>query len=178
VLTDRPTAGYNSSVNAGNAGEHLVMAHLLIQGFQAFMADRGNPAFDISVVHEDRHSLLRVKVTRTDSVIWTRKKTGVTFLDLREHGDFSCIVDFRENDPATAKFYIIPTTVVQAAIDAGRKYWMSFRKKDGSERVDSPGQRLWLTDRTDRHAYEGFQTKWKPYLGAWDSLKSGGATIR
>jgi hypothetical protein len=167
--------GYSSSVNAGNAGEHLVMAHLLIRGFQAFMADRGNPAFDISVVHKDKHSLLRVKVTRTDSVIWTRKKTGETFLDLREQGDFCCVVDFRENDPASAKFYLIPTKVVQAAIDAGRKYWMSSLKKDGSERVDSTGQRLWLNDRVDRHVYEGFEIKWKQYLGAWDLLKSDSA---
>ena len=45
-----PIGGYSRSVHLGNAGEHLVMAHLLAQGFQAFMADRGNPAFDISVV--------------------------------------------------------------------------------------------------------------------------------
>ncbi len=61
--------GYDRAVHLGNAGEHLVMAHLLAQGFQAFMADRGNPAFDISVVDGSRHSLLRVKTTSGDSVI-------------------------------------------------------------------------------------------------------------
>lgn len=31
----------------GNVGEHLVMAELLHRGFDAYWADRGNPAFDI-----------------------------------------------------------------------------------------------------------------------------------
>jgi hypothetical protein len=164
--------GYNSSVNAGNAGEHLVMAHLLFNGFQAFMADRGNPAFDISVVYGTQHSLLRVKITRTDSLIWTRKKTGQTFLDMRARGDFCCIVDLRDKDLAKAKFYIIPTTVVQSALDAGRKYWTSSPKKDGSPRVDTPGQRVWLTGPTNRHVYEGYEEKWVKYRDAWNQLKS------
>jgi hypothetical protein len=68
--------GYSLSVNRGNAGEHLVMAHLLALGFQAFHADRGNPAFDISVVDGDRHSLIRVKTTTSDSLVWSRKKAS------------------------------------------------------------------------------------------------------
>ena len=84
-----------SSVHLGNAGEHLVMAHLLAQNFQAFMADRGNPAFDISVVDGHRHSLIRVKTTSSASVMWSRKPSGVTFLDLLSEGDYCCIVDMR-----------------------------------------------------------------------------------
>lgn len=87
--------GYAQSVHLGNAAEHLVMAYLLAQGFQAFWADRGNPAFDISVVDGARHSLLRVKATRSPSLVWSRKKTGVTFLEQREEGDYCCIDDMR-----------------------------------------------------------------------------------
>ena len=36
-----------SSVHLGNAGEHLVMAHLLAQNFQAFMA--GIEAIPLSI---------------------------------------------------------------------------------------------------------------------------------
>ena len=36
------------SSTKGNAGEHLVMAELLARGFDAYWADRGNPAFDIA----------------------------------------------------------------------------------------------------------------------------------
>ena len=164
------TRGYDRSIHLGNAGEHLVMAHLLAQGFQAFRADRGNPAFDISVVDGNRHSLLRVKTTSADSVVWTRKKSGLTFLDQRDRDDYCCIVDLRDGVSA-AQIYIVPTGVVQSAIDDGRSYWISGKKKDGTKRVDSAGQRLWLNDRVDRHAYEGFQVKWKNYLENWDQLR-------
>ena len=164
--------GHGRSVHLGNAGEHLVMAHLLAQGFQAFRADRGNPAFDISVVDGSRHSLLRVKTTRFESAVWSRKITGETFLDRRRRDDYCCIVDLR-GGVAAARIYVIPTDVVQDAIDKGRRYWNAGRKKDGTKRVDSRQQRLSITDRTDRHAYEGFQIKWKEYLGDWDRLRGG-----
>ena len=98
-----------SSVHLGNAGEHLVMAHLLGQGFQAFMADRGNTALDISVVDGHRHSLIRVKTTSSESVMWSRKPSGVTFLALRMKGDYCCIVDMR-NGVARADFILFPRT--------------------------------------------------------------------
>jgi hypothetical protein len=166
-----PTRGYKDSVHLGNAGEHLVMAHLLTLGFHAFMADRGNPAFDISVVDGTKHSLIRVKTTRADSLVWSRKKSGVTFLDMRERGDFCCIVDLRGN-VANAQIYLVPTRVVQAAIDAAREEWNSGRKRDGSARVDSPAQRLWLNDRSGRRSWEGFQVKWRRYHEAWDQLRA------
>jgi hypothetical protein len=163
--------GYSASVHLGNAGEHLVMAHLLAFGFQAFMADRGNPAFDISVVDGAKHSLIRVKTTRADSVVWSRKKSGVTFLDQRESGDYCSIVDLR-TEVAAAKIYLVPTRIVQAAIDAARKEWNSGKKRDGGKRIDSPAQRLWLNDRADRHEWEGFRIRWHQYLEAWDQLRA------
>lgn len=166
-----PNLGYKNSVNLGNAGEHLVMAHLLTLGFQAFMADRGNPAFDISVVDGTKHSLIRVKTTRADSLVWSRKKSGVTFLDMRNRGDFCCIVDLRAR-VADAQIYLVPTRVVQTAIDAARKEWNSGRKRDGGTRIDSPAQRLWLNDRAGKRAWEGFQVKWRRYLEAWDQLRA------
>jgi len=163
--------GYNASVNLGNAGEHLVMAHLLTLGFQAFMADRGNPAFDISVVDGAKHSLIRVKSTRADSLVWSRKRSGVTFLEMRKRGDFCCIVDLRAG-VANAQIYLVPTRVVQAAIDAARKEWNAGRKRDGGIRVDSAAQRLWLNDRVGERAWWGFQIKWRKYLDAWGQLRA------
>ncbi len=104
--------------------------------------------------------------------MWSRKKTGVTFLDRRSRDDYCCIVDLRDG-VAAARIYIVPTDVVQDAIDKGRRYWNSGRKKDGTKRVDSRMQVLWMTGRMDRHAYEGFQDKWKEYLGNWDRLRDG-----
>lgn len=161
---------YGLSVHRGNAGEHLVMAHLLVRGFQAFHADRGNPAFDISVVDGDCHSLIRVKTTTSDSLVWSRKRDGTTSLDIRSNGDFCAIVDLR-NGVAAASIYIVPTPVVRDALAEARRYWNAGVKQDGSKRKDGTGQRLWLNDRTDRHAYEGFQAKWAPFRDNWDLLR-------
>ena len=109
VIAMEASDASRSSVHLGNAGEHLVMADLLGQGFQAFMADRGNPAFDISVVDGHRHSLIRVKTTSSERVMWSRKPSGVTFLDLRMKGDYCCIVDMRKG-VARAEFYLVPRT--------------------------------------------------------------------
>ena len=163
--------GYERSVHLGNAGEHLVMAHLLHDGFQAFMADRGNTAFDISVVDGAKHSLLRVKTTRTESVIWSRKKSGETFLDLRKSGDFCCIVDLR-GGVSDAQIYIVPTTIVMTAIAEGRADWVSKLRRDGKPRIDSTGQRLWLNDNTKGPKYAGFRAKWKRYLANWEQLRT------
>ena len=165
------SAGYGQSVQLGNAGEHLIMAHLLELGFQAFQADRANPAFDISVVDGSRHCLIRVKATRSPSVVWSRKKSGVTFLDLRARNDYCAIVDFREGI-ARAMIYIVPTLVVQRAIDRGRRDWNAGRKRDGSRRKDSTGQRLWFDDRHDLQAWRGYRKRWKRYLENWSQLKA------
>jgi hypothetical protein len=152
--------GYERSVQIGNAGEHFVMAHLLASGFQAFMADRGNPAFDISVVDGAKYSLLRVKCTNTDSVIWSRKKSGAILLDLRDVGDFCVIVDLRTG-VADAQIYVVPTNVVQRALDAGRKDWLSKMRRDGMPRKDSTGQRVWLDEKSMARSTEAIELNGK-----------------
>lgn len=127
---DVPT-GYELSVQLGNA----------------------DPAFDIAVVDGNRHSLLRVKTTWAPSVVWSRRKSGITFLDPRPKGDFCCIADFRMG-VSDAVIYVVPTPVVQAAIDDARRDWLSKPRRDGKARKDSTDQRLHLNDRIDRHAYE------------------------
>ncbi len=72
------------SVNTGNAGEHLVMAEPLARGYHAFMADWGNPSYDISVFKDGKYSLLRVKTTTNGVIQYSTKKDGKTiFLDMR-----------------------------------------------------------------------------------------------
>lgn len=166
--------GYSQSVSLGNAGEHLVAARLLAEGFHVFMADRNNRAFDLAAFHGGRHSLIRVKTTNTHSAVWTRKKDGTTFHDSQPRGDFVGLVDVRPGI-ASALIYIIPTPQVQAAIDAGRKDWTSKPKRDGGERVDSPAQRVWLDDRINGPAYRGYAVHWLKYLEAWGQLRGSRA---
>jgi hypothetical protein len=66
----------------------------------------------------------------------------------------------------------VPTTEVQRAIDEGRADWLSKSRRDGNRRQDSKGQRLWLNDKIDGHAYLGFRIKWKGYLENWKQLRA------
>src|SRR5713101_4025089 len=144
--------GYDQSVSMGNAGEHLVMAHLLVLGFAA-----------------TRHSLLRVKTTNAASVVWTRKKSGITVLDMRNENDYCCVVDMR-GGVAAARIFIVPTSVVQSAIDDARADWNAGTRRDGLPRVDTAATRLLLNDRIDHRAWDGFEAKWQQYLGNWEQL--------
>ena len=71
------------SINVGNAGEHLIMAELLARGYHAFMADRGNPAFDAAAILPDgRQVKIRVKTCSTNRTFqYNAKRDGTIFLD-------------------------------------------------------------------------------------------------
>jgi hypothetical protein len=116
-----------------------------------------------------RHSLIRVKTTSSASMIWSRSLSGVTFLDQRAKDDYCCIVDMR-NGVQNAELYLVPTKVVQRAIDVAKKYWVEGLRRDGGPHVDSRRQVLSLCDR-DRHPYWGFRVKWAKYRDNWDQLR-------
>ena len=159
------------STALGNAGEHLVMAHLLAQGFQAFMADRGNTAFDISCVDGRCHSLIRVKTTSSNMVKWSAKKDGKIFLDQRDEGDFVALVDLR-NSVFNAPIYIVPSHVVATVLIEGDEYYHSFPKKDGTPRKRTKLRGVYLTGApkpTDINW--GYHKIWGHYLNAWDQLR-------
>jgi hypothetical protein len=48
-----------------------------------------------------------------------------------------------------ARFYVVPTSIVQVAIDLARAEWVSGPRRDGGVRVDSAAQRLWLDNKVD-----------------------------
>lgn len=158
------------STATGNAGEHLVMAHLLHLGFHAFMADRGNRAFDMSVVDGHRHSLLRVKTTRGGNAVWNRRKDGSIFLDRGAPGrDFCAVVDL-EHGVGAARIYLVPTDVVESQLRSAKDEWLSGKRRDGADRKDASDHRLWFAPGKQR-SWEDFARKWAPYLGNWDQLR-------
>jgi hypothetical protein len=71
-------------VNIGNAGEHLIMVELLFRGCHAFMADRGNPAFDLTaILLDNRQVKIRVKTCSSNRTIqYNARKSGGVFLQL------------------------------------------------------------------------------------------------
>lgn len=156
----------------GNAGEHLVMANLLEMGFQAFMADRGNTAFDISCVDGPRHTLLRVKTTTADMVKWTAKKNDSIFIDLRENNDFVALVDLRLGIQG-AQIYILPSGLVSNTLQELHPFYISHPRQDGGVRKDTKLRGVYLSGspRPTNRSY-GFQDAWAKYLNGWEQLRA------
>lgn len=166
-----------AAVSVGNAGEHLVMAELLAQGFQAFMADRGNPAFDVAVDSGGITSMIRVKTTTAQygAAQWSVKRTGDVFLDLRAQRDFVALVDLRAGVRRSI-IYLVPTPVVDAEIRRAIGVYLAHPNRDGSQRKDN-GQRILRLDGEDRpdNPSFGYAVKWTQYREAWHQLASGSA---
>ena len=73
LLPDLPrTAAIISDLSAGVAGEHLVCADLLLQGYRAFLADQNCP-FDVAVELNGRLIRIQVKATRAPKAVPQRK---------------------------------------------------------------------------------------------------------
>jgi len=154
----------------GNAGEHLLMAHLLQRGYQAFMVDRCNTAFDIACVVGQNTSLLRVKTTTANLCKWTAKNDGTIFLDMRQDGDLVALIDMRKG-VSESEIYFVPTTIVNQELEANRKHYLSFPKKNGEARKDTPLRGLHLSgEPTPTDISYGFHKKWENYKWAWEML--------
>ncbi|MDE2435890.1 MAG: hypothetical protein KGM49_06490 [Sphingomonadales bacterium] len=162
------------SSSKGNVGEHLVMAELLFRGFDAYWADRGNPAFDIACFWNGskRSTRLRVKTTSNHSAIWAVKKSGAIFLDQQDHDDLTVIVDLgaglRERD-----IYIVPTPALYECLQADHADFVSKPKKDGSPRKSEQGMRCirFFGDESVRGASFGYDKKFAVFKEAWEDLK-------
>ena len=168
-----------ASVNTGNAGEHLVMAELLHQGFHAFMADRNNPDYDISVYKNGKHSLLRVKTTSNGVLQYTAKKDeGVIFRNILKKHDFVVVVNFSNRNKSKealgvrgADFYIVPTHVVNEALQKSHEHWHKFARRDGQTRKITSHRAIGLHgEETEGNIARGFDKKWKKYYEAWKQL--------
>ena len=164
-----------TAVSIGNAGEHLVMAELLYRGYQAFRADRGNPAFDIAVDVSGRTSLIRVKTTTADhgAAQWSAKSGGRVFLDKRDERDFVAIVDMR-GGPRGAVFYLVPTRVVKEHNARNHHVYLQHPRRDGRPgRRKDCAQRIIRFDGPERPDNPTFNyaDKWAKYREAWHQLE-------
>ncbi len=160
-----------TNVSTGNAGEHLVMAELLARGHHAAMTDRANPAFDIITRFADRYSSIRVKTSTSTSFQWTAKKDGSIFLNFSPNDptDF-CVLIVMPDAPRNADIYVVPTKVVNSAIQAHRDNYLNTLKRDGGKRKDTGHWVLRLRGNPERPNY-GFDKKWAQYKDAWRLLE-------
>lgn len=158
-----------SSSSIGNAGEHLVIAQLLMRGFHAGLADRGNAAFDVFTRDGDHQCGLRVKTcTHGDArVTWSAKRNGEIFLEMGEN-DFVVIVRIPDFDIAQARYWVMPTREIDAILKATHKQWLSLAKRDGGARKDTALRGLYLKGAPSYN--RGFEQAWGAYESAWDQL--------
>lgn len=150
------------------------MAELLYLGFDAYWADRGNPAFDISCHWNEsgRATRLRVKTTSNHSAVWTVKKSGLIFLERQPKDDFTIIVDLgrglRDRD-----IYVVDTNELEKRLEADHTFYVSHPKKDGSARKAEQGMRCIRFHGTDKPTAGGwgYDVKFAHFKEAWDCLK-------
>ena len=141
------------STALGNAGEHLVMAELLARGYQAFWADRGNTAFDISVVAGNKHSLIRVKTSASTHLQWSVKSDGKIFPQMRKSGDYVAIVTFKNGSIRDADVYLVPTHIVDGEIRKYHAHWVAHAPADGVRREGSRAPRQIRRVRLENQLY-------------------------
>ena len=150
------------------------MAELLFLGFDAYWADRGNPAFDIACFWNQtgRATRLRVKTTSNHSAIWTVKKSGAIFLDMGKKDDLTVIVDLgsglRERD-----IYIVSTSILFDHLQADHTDYVSKPKKDGTARKAEQGMRCirFFGDDAARGKSYGYDIKFAAMKEAWGFLQ-------
>ena len=162
------------STSRGNIGEYLVMADLLYLGFDAYIGNRNNAAFDIACWSKEtnRASRLRVKTTSNSSAVWTVKKTGDIFLDLQNEDDFVAIVDIAQGTKKRST-YLVPTKIVLDCLQSDHRFYVSHPKRDGSPRKPEQGMRNLVFYGEEKATDKGFgyDQKFAAYLEACESLK-------
>lgn len=161
------------SISKGNAGEHLVMAELLARGFDAYWADRGNPAFDISCHWNEtkRATRLRVKTTSNNAAVWTAKKAGL-FLNKQGKDDLIIICNIA-NGIRGADIYVVPTDVAEAHLTKNHADYVAQPGRNGKPRNADANIRVlrfFGDHRADNPSF-GYHEKFVAYRDNWDLLK-------
>lgn len=162
--------GLLQSGSIGNAGEYLVAAHLLMRGFHGGFADRGNRAFDLITRKGDSFAGLRVKTSTHPATrfTWTARKDGRVFLEMGKR-DFVVMVYLPKKQIAAARFWIVPTPIVDQTLRDCHDGWLASTRRDGEPHKETALRGFTMTG--DPKSYRaGFQEKWKQYEDAWHLL--------
>jgi hypothetical protein len=163
------------SSSRGNAGEHLVMAELLMQDFEAYWADRGNPNYDVACYWNatGRSTRLRVKTASDGNAVWTaKKKTGLLFGDVQRNDDMVIICDLSKGIRG-AEFYIVPTPVVNQALAENHDHYVAQPGRNGKARKAETTFRILRfsgQQREDNRSY-AYHEKFLEYRNNWALLK-------
>ena len=86
--------------------------------------------------------------------------------------DFTVLVAMGASTAAD-RFFVVPTRVVRAALEAGRIAFYERLRRDGQPRVETGQITLWLRPlrkEDERDRQHDFVRKWARYLNGWDLL--------
>lgn len=162
------------SSSRGNAGEHLVMAELLMQGFDAYMADRGNPDFDVACGWNStlRMTRLRVKTASDGNAVWSAKKDGRIFAKMQPRDDLVVICDLTKGIRG-ADYYIVPTSIIERTLVENHNHYVSLPGRNGQPRKADTNFRVLRFSGKHREANPsyGYHEKFAEYCNNWDLLK-------
>lgn len=164
------TKEFLQSGSIGNAGEYLVAAHLLMRGFHGGFADRGNRAFDLITRKGNSFAGIRVKTSTHAATrfTWTARKDGHVFLEIGGR-DFVVMVYMPKKQIAQARFWIMPTPLIDATLKDCHRQWLASNRRDGKPHKDTALRGFTMTG--DASSYRaGFESKWRQYENAWDLL--------
>ncbi len=167
-----------NSQNTGNAGEYLVLAELLHRGHHAGLAERGNPTFDVITRHGNKYSSLRVKTSRSRTFQWTASGPGpndpvLPRLDPKDATDFVVLVAFNSGGPRKAEVYIVPSIVIEHALNEAHEHYHRYLIKKTGKRRSRTKQRVIRLDGPDKpdNISFDFAHKWAKFHEAWDLLQ-------
>lgn len=155
------------------------MASLLARGYDAGLADRGNPSFDILLrTPTGDFRAVRVKTTSGESFQWTAKSEWDPLpgfdKEKPDPRDLSVLVAFNGAPPGpTTEVYVIPTAKLVDDINNAHRHYHEHKNRDGSTRKISR-QRVIRLDgekRPDNIAY-GFRQDWAMFRDAWSQLET------
>jgi hypothetical protein len=163
----------SQSTLLGAAGEHYVLCQLLRRGYIAALAPLGVPNADILITDIEGHRLtaIQVKTRRnigSDKGWHMKPKHG----ELISESLFYCFVDFGDGFEDLPRSFVVPSSVVAAAIRDSHQHWLKTPGKKGQAHKDSKVRRF-LPDYTkvfgEGHALYG--PNWiEKYREAWQFL--------
>jgi len=161
----RPLAGRPMTQAVGSAGEHIVQARLLVREWIVGNVNSGGmmnaPAIDLFAAKGPLNIRIAVKTTgsSSDTVQWGVKEDWAE-TSLFKGGtkpDFVVFVWFPSpEDPDVCRTFVVPASVVEAALRKSHEHWHRYPRRDGMPRKRSA--------RRDLLDGEGYGDKHQPRL--------------
>lgn len=171
------------SANVGAAGEHLVLAHLLRQGFVAGLAPYNTKDYDLIVVNKDGSSSCPIQVkTSMNKDGWMMREKHETPID----NLYYCFVQMNQYNSETEVFVIDSKTVAHV-IKMSHQIWLKTPGRGGKPHNDTPmrvlgrDNRIAVGKHENYHEFlnqdeiqflEKYRSPWmEQYRDAWNLLK-------